>query len=235
MRRADRLFQLVQILRRSRVVTARRIAEQLEISERTVYRDIRDLTLSGVPIRGEAGVGYALAHGFDVPPLMFTEEEIEALVFGVRVVQGYADPALARAADSVLAKVQMVLPDGLRDRTLSRSLLVPAMYLGKPAPNLGALREAIRSRKCVSFAYSDAAGNETRRTVRPLAVAFWGKVWSLASWCEKRKDFRGFRLDRMREVALGTVFVEEEDKSLDAFILHVTREAGSRGAVPAGK
>src|ERR1700704_2188794 len=105
MRRADRLFQLVQLLRQSRLVTARRIAGELEISERTVYRDIRDLTLSGVPIRGEAGVGYALAHGFDLPPLMFTEEELEALVFGARVVQGWADPALAKAAASVIAKV----------------------------------------------------------------------------------------------------------------------------------
>src|ERR1700755_2663654 len=104
MRRADRLFPLVQVLRQSRVVTAQALAERLQVSERTVYRDVRDLTLSGVPIRGEAGVGYALAHGFDLPPLMFTVEEIEALVFGARVVQGYADPALARAADSVLAK-----------------------------------------------------------------------------------------------------------------------------------
>ena len=233
MRRADRLFQLVQILRQSRLVTARRIAQRLEISERTVYRDIRDLTLSGVPIRGEAGVGYALAHGFDLPPLMFNEDEIEALVFGVRVVQGYADPALARAADSVLAKVQMVLPDRLRDRVLSRSLLVPALHPGKSAPHLGTLREAIRSRRRISFAYADAAGSETQRTVRPLAVAFWGKVWSLASWCEKRNDFRGFRLDRMRDVELGAGFVEEEAKSLDAFIRHVTAETGARKTVAA--
>jgi predicted DNA-binding transcriptional regulator YafY len=234
MRRADRLFQLVQILRRSRLVTAQRIAEQLEVSERTVYRDIRDLALSGVPIRGEAGVGYALAHGFDVPPLMFTEEEIEALVFGARVVQGYADPALARAADSVLAKVQMVLPDRLRESTQRQSLLVPAMTMhpGKAAPNLGALREAIRSRKRVSFGYTDAEGRSTQRTARPLAVAFWGKVWSLASWCETRKDFRGFRLDRMRDVELGEAFDEEPDKSLDAFISHVTVEVAARR--PAG-
>jgi predicted DNA-binding transcriptional regulator YafY len=230
MRRADRLFQLVQILRQSRLVTAQRIASQLEVSERTIYRDIRDLTLSGVPIRGEAGVGYALAHGFDMPPLMFTEEEIEALVFGVRVVQGYADPALARAADSVLAKVQMVLPDKVRHQILTRSLLVPAMHPGKSAPHLGALREALRTKRRISFGYSDAAGQETQRTVRPLAVAFWGKVWSLASWCEKRKDFRGFRLDRMRDVELAGVFVEEEDKSLDAFIKHVTAEVAARRA-----
>jgi predicted DNA-binding transcriptional regulator YafY len=229
MRRADRLFQLVQLLRQSRLVTAQRIAEKLEVSERTVYRDVRDLTLSGVPIRGEAGVGYALAHGFDLPPLMFTEEELEALVFGARVVQGYADPALARAADSVLAKVQMVLPDKLRDKSWSRSLLAPTMHPGRAAPNLGALREAIRSKRRVSFHYTDAEGRETERTARPLAVAFWGKVWSLASWCEKRGDFRGFRLDRMRDVTLGDAFVEEPDKSLDAFIQKATQEVGRSG------
>src|ERR687892_129207 len=114
MRRADRLFRLVQLLRRSRLVTAQRLARELEVSERTVYRDIRDLSLSGVPIRGEAGVGYAPAHGVDLPPLMFSEDELEALVLGARVVQGYADPELARAADSVLAKVEMVLPERLR-------------------------------------------------------------------------------------------------------------------------
>jgi predicted DNA-binding transcriptional regulator YafY len=230
MRRADRLFQLVQLLRQSRLVTAHRLAERLEVSERTVYRDIRDLTLSGVPIRGEAGVGYALAHGFDLPPLMFTEEELEALVFGARVVQGYADPALARAADSVLAKVQMVLPDRMRERSWSRSLLVPAQQHppGRNAPHLGALREAIRSKKRVCFGYRDAEGRETQRTARPLAVAFWGKVWSLASWCETRKDFRGFRLDRMQEVVLGEPFAEEPDKSLDAFIEHVTREVAAK-------
>jgi predicted DNA-binding transcriptional regulator YafY len=159
---------------------------------------------------------------------MFTEEEIEALVFGVRVVQGYADPALARAADSVLAKVQMVLPERLRAETATRSLLVPAMHPGKAAPHLGTLREAIRAKKRISFAYCDAEGRKTDRTARPLAVAFWGKVWSLASWCETRKAFRGFRLDRMHDVALGTAFVEEEDKSLDAFIRHVTAEVAQR-------
>jgi len=228
MRRADRLFQLVQILRQSRLVTAQTIAERLQVSERTVYRDVRDLTLSGVPIRGEAGMGYALAHGFDLPPLMFTEEEIEALVFGVRVVQGYADPALARAADSVLAKVQMVLPERLRAETATRSLLVPAQHPGKSAPHLGTLREAIRARRRISFGYCDAEGRKTERTARPLAVAFWGKVWSLASWCETRHAFRGFRLDRMQDVALGAAFPEEEDKSLDAFIRHVTAEVARR-------
>lgn len=224
MRRADRLFQLVQLLRKSRLVTAQRLAEELEVSERTVYRDIRDLSLSGVPVRGEAGVGYVLAHGFDLPPLMFNEEEIEALVLGARVVQGYADPALAKAADSVLAKVQMVLPERLRERVGRSSLLVPTLHPGKSAPHLGTLRGAIRDRRKVAFEYTDLSGEKSRRTARPLALAFWGKVWSMASWCELRQGFRSFRLDRMDGVAaLEATFQDERGKTLEDFIQHVSR------------
>jgi predicted DNA-binding transcriptional regulator YafY len=227
MRRADRLFQLVQLLRKSRLVTAQRLATELEVSERTVYRDVRDLTLSGVPIRGEAGVGYALAHGFDLPPLMFSEEELEALVLGARVVQGYADPDLARAADSVLAKVEMVLPDRMRGRIGNSTLLAPTFHPGKHAPNLGALRGAIRDKRKVRFKYVDLSGKESRRTARPLALAFWGKIWSMASWCEMRKDFRSFRLDRMQSVEpLEERFEDEGGKMLDDFIRNVTKKVG---------
>lgn len=230
MRRADRLFQLVQLLRKSRLVTAGRLARELEVSERTVYRDIRDLTLSGVPIRGEAGVGYALAHGFDLPPLMFTTEELEALIFGARVVQSHADPALARAADAALAKIEMVLPDKLRASFGSHALLAPSMHPGSAAANLGVLREALRSKRRVRFAYSDEAGQASARTAQPLALAFWGKVWSMASWCELRSDFRNFRIDRMTAVALGEPFVSEPGRDLDAFIRHVTQKPTRRAA-----
>lgn len=228
MRRADRLFHLVQLLRMSRLVTAKRLAEELEVSERTVYRDIRDLTLSGVPIRGEAGVGYSLGRGFDLPPLMFTEEELEALVLGARVVQGYADQGLARAADSALAKIELVLPDDLRGRARNSALMVPTFRRGDRIPQLGVLREALRTKSRVQFRYVDGDGKSSRRTVRPLALAFWGKTWSMSSWCEWRQDFRSFRVDRMFEIDLGKIFTEEPDKNLDAFIRHVTQEMASR-------
>ncbi len=220
MRRADRLFRLVQLLRRSRLVTAQRLAEELEVSERTVYRDVRDLALSGVPIRGEAGVGYALSQGFDLPPLMFNEDEIEALVLGARVVQSAADPELAKAADSALAKVELVLPPKLRARVAASALLVPRV---SRAPNLGALRLAIRQGRRISFHYVDLKSQATRRAARPLAVAFWGRVWTLAAWCETRQAFRAFRLDRMTEVELQAPFPEEPGKTLDDFIQEVTR------------
>ncbi len=218
MRRADWLFRLVQLLRRSRLVTARRLARELEVSERTVYRDVRDLSLSGVPIRGEAGVGYALARGFDLPPLMFDEEEVESLVLGARVVQSWADPALARAAESLLAKVERVVPEKLRARIATRELLSPALHPGRAAGSLGAVREAVRRKRRLRFDYVDRGERATSRTVRPLGVAFWGKVFSMASWCELRGDFRSFRLDRMRNVELDSPFVDEPGKTLDDFI-----------------
>jgi len=222
MRRADRLFRLVQLLRRSRLVTAARLANELEVSERTVYRDVRDLTLSGVPVRGEAGVGYALAHGFDLPPMTFNEEEIEALVLGARVVQGYADPALARAADAALAKIEMVLPEATRARVSSTRLLAPRFKPGATAGPLGVVREALRSRRRLSLQYRDEKGEATKRAVRPLAVAFWGKIWTLAAWCELRDGFRSFRLDRMAKAELGGAFQDEKGKTLDDFIAWVT-------------
>jgi predicted DNA-binding transcriptional regulator YafY len=228
MRRADRLFRLVQLLRRSRLVTARRIAAELEVSERTVYRDVRDLSLSGVTIRGEAGVGYALAQGFDLPPLTFNEEEIEALVLGARVVQGYADPALARAADSVLAKVEMVLPEALRARVTSTHIVAPTLVPGRRAGELGTVREALRGKRRLVMSYRDEKGAETQRSVRPLAIAFWGKIWTLAAWCELRRDFRSFRMDRMKDATLGAVFVEEPGKSLDDFMKWVTQQDVAR-------
>ncbi len=223
MRRADRLFRLVQLLRKSRLVTAQRLAEELEVSERTVYRDVRDLSLSGVPIRGEAGVGYALAHGFDLPPMTFTEEEIEALVLGARVVQGYADPALARAADAALAKIEMVLPEGTRARVASTRLLAPRFKPGATAGPLGVVREALRSRRRLKLDYRDEKGDVTKRAVRPLAVAFWGKTWTLAAWCELRDGFRSFRLDRIAKADLSGAFDDEPGKSLDDFIKWVTQ------------
>lgn len=222
MRRADRLFRLVQLLRRSRLVTAQRLARELEVSERTVYRDVRDLSLSGVPVRGEAGVGYALAHGFDLPPMTFNEEEIEALVLGARVVQGYADPALARAADAALAKIEMVLPEGTRARVSSTRLLAPRLKPGATAGPLGVVREALRSRRRLALHYRDEKGQVTKRQVRPLAVAFWGKIWTLASWCELRDGFRSFRLDRIAKADLALQFEDEPGKSLDDFIAWVT-------------
>jgi len=226
MRRADRLFRLVQILRRRDITTARRLAGELEVSERTVYRDIVDLTASGVPIRGEAGVGYAIDHGFDMPPLMFTIEEIEALALGARMVEGWCGRELATAARDVLAKVEQVLPRHLGDRLARTALFVPDLGWTLPGSELLAdLRTAIRDQHKVRIAYTDAAGEHTTRQVRPLGVFFWGAIATVAGWCELRAAFRNFRLDRIESLeVLGTSFVPEPGTTLQDYYRRMAEE-----------
>jgi predicted DNA-binding transcriptional regulator YafY len=202
-RRADRLFRIVQRLRRRGVTTARALAEDLGISERTVYRDVRDLVLSGVPVLGEAGVGYALPRGYDLPPLMFNEEEIEALVLGARVVQSWADPQLRAAAGDVLAKVEAVLPAPLRERLSEAQLFSPGLRVPRAvAAELGRLRTALREKRKIRFRYVDKGGAESLRTIWPLGLFFWGKAWSVGGWCELRQDFRNFLAERVSTLEL---------------------------------
>jgi len=235
-RRADRLFRIVQRLRRRGVVTARALAEDLSVSERTIYRDIRDLELSGVPILGEAGVGYALPRGYDLPPLMFTQDEIEALVLGARVVQSWADPALRAAAGDVLAKVEAVLPSALRDRLSGTSLFAPHVHVPRAvAQGLGELRTALRDRRKIRFRYLDKGGAASERTVWPLGLFFWGKTWSVAGYCELREDFRNFRADRVSELrVLPDRFPEVEGRRVGDLIAHYRNEPDRRTARSSG-
>ena len=176
MRRADRLFQIIQQLRRRRQpVTGDQLAENLSVSVRTIYRDIRDLTLSGVPITGEAGVGYVLSRSYDLPPLMFDEVELEALALGARMVQSWADPDLARAADSVLSKVDAVVPEPLRQKIERATMFAWNFRQSNSSKELlGHLRGAIDGRNCISFDYTDRAGDPTTRTVRPTGPLLLG-------------------------------------------------------------
>lgn len=205
-RRADRLFQLIQVLRRrhGRAVTAGAVATELEVSVRTVYRDIRDLQAQRVPIEGEAGVGYVLREGFDLPPLMFTEDEIDALVIGARIVQSWADPGLAAAAGDALAKVEAVLPAQLRPRVRTLGLLSPPTpRRPEVAIDMAALRLAVREQRKVTVDYVSEAGERTSRTIWPMALAFFPPVWLLLAWCELRQDFRSFRVDRIHAILFG--------------------------------
>jgi len=218
MRRADRLFTLLLYLRRRRAVTAAELARRLEVSERTVYRDVRDLSLSGVPVEGEAGVGYRLRPGFEVPPLMFTQEELEALRLGAKMVQGWADVGLAQAAEHALDKIEVVLPERLKSAEPAK-LFVPGFVVpAKLKLTLGELRRAVEEHRRVWMSYEDKEGSLTERTVRPLGLFYWGSAWSLAGWCELRQGFRNFRLDRMREHRLmHDIFEPDPAKGLEAF------------------
>lgn len=220
MRRADRLFQLVQLLRRRRSATAAFLAVQLEVSERTVYRDVRDLIRSGVPIEGEAGVGYALAARSTLPPLTFTPAEIEAVVLGARTVQAWGDEALARAAASALARVEAVLPDGLQGAVGGTALFAPHFHVPREGlASLGELRVAIGERHKVRLGYRRGDGTQSERVVWPLGLFFWGHGWSLLAWCELRAAFRNFRLDRVqRWSALEEGFPDEPGKRIGDFL-----------------
>ncbi len=216
MRRADRLFQIVQLIRGRRLTTATFLAQRLEVSERTVYRDVADLQHQGVPIEGEAGMGYRLGIGFELPPLMFTQDEASALVAAARMAQSWVDPALARDIETGLGKILSVLPAAARVSAEALALYAPAMGLD-PAlrARLQTLREAVQSRNKLRLAYRDVSGDASERTVRPLGCFYWGKVWTLSAWCELRDDFRGFRLDRMDAIdMLPDRFRDEPGKTL---------------------
>jgi predicted DNA-binding transcriptional regulator YafY len=230
MRRADRLFQIVQLLRRDRAVTAAQIASELEVSERTVYRDVQDLVVNGVPIQGEAGVGYALPASFDLPPLMFDAEEIQALVLGARMVRSWSDPRLAEAAKSALAKVEHVLPPRLANRAAKNRLFAPDFHIAKESlAVMSSIRGALEDQRAMRIEYGDHSEQVTERSVRPLALSFWGRSWTLTAWCELRTDFRTFRIDRIRAAeVLARRFEEEPGRSLEDFFARMQEECASR-------
>jgi predicted DNA-binding transcriptional regulator YafY len=228
MRRADRLFQIVNVLRRRRTATtAAHLAERLGVSERTVYRDIRDLILAGTPIDGEAGVGYRIRPGYDLPPLMFDRDEIQALVLGARIVRQFGDPALARASDAILGKVAAIVPKDLAPLVAGTRLFVPSTIgAGRSADALTLAREALLARRKLELSYATTEGATTTRTVRPLGIFFWGRTWTLAAWCELRQDFRNFRLDRIaRSTMLDETFEDETGKALRDMLARYGPEA----------
>jgi predicted DNA-binding transcriptional regulator YafY len=231
MRRADRLFRLVQLLRGGRVRTAAWLARELEVSPRTVYRDVLDLVASGVRLQGEAGVGYCLPRGFDLPPLMFDADELAALVLGVRMVQAWGDTTLARGARSALSKVEAVLPERLRPRLDGVGLFVPLSLPREIRANVERFRRGVDGRRKLRFAYVDAQGRPTLRTVRPVCLAFWGTAWTASAWCELRRDFRNFRPDRMRDVELLDEAVPDEPgRDLPAFLRLMQERRGLKEA-----
>jgi predicted DNA-binding transcriptional regulator YafY len=226
MRRADRLFQIVQYLRGRRLTTAAQLAGWLQVSERTVSRDIRDLGISGVPVEGEAGVGYRLRPGFDLPPIMFTIDEVEALVAGARMMEAWGGTALGSHARSAIAKIALALPAARREEIERTRLFAPG-FLVPPgaAAGLETVRQAILQRCKLHIEYADGAQRVSIRTIEPLALNFWGTTWSIAAWCESREDFRVFRLDRIRRLEMGDEkFDEVPGRTLEDFLRSVSRE-----------
>ncbi len=216
MRRADRLFHIIQLIRGRRLTTAAFLADRLEVSERTIYRDIADLQHQGVPLDGAAGVGYRLGAGFDLPPMMFTQNEAKALVAAVRMAQVWLDPALSIATQDALGKILSVLPAEARAAAEALVVFAPPVGLEPVAQRvLQSLREAAQSRHKVFIQYRDLSEHATERTIRPLGCFYWGRVWTLAAWCETRQDFRSFRVDRVLYVRqLEDRFRDEPGRTL---------------------
>lgn len=200
MRRTERLFRIIQILRRKRrPVTGRELADELEVALRTVYRDMAELTAQGVPVRGEAGTGYVIDSAFDMPPLMLTHDELEAAVLGAAWVAQRGDPALARGAQDLIAKLNQAVPQELRVVVLDASLR-PLSFRKRAQDSfdVARIRAAIRERQKMKLTYDDGEGRTTTRVIWPFLIAYMEDVRMVAAWCELRNGFRTFRTDRIR-------------------------------------
>jgi predicted DNA-binding transcriptional regulator YafY len=232
MRRAERLFQIIQLIRGRRLSTARFLAERLEVSERTVYRDVAELMAQGVPIAGEAGVGYRMNAGFDLAPLMFTRDEAQSLVASVRLARPRLDVGLAAQTDTALSKILAVLPPA--ERAAAESLAIYAPPVGPDEATrvrLQTLRTAAEARRKVHIAYVDLKDERSERVLRPLGCFFWSEVWTLAAWCEVREGFRNFRVDRIERLeALDERFRDEPGKTLADLFRSTEQEMSERDA-----
>jgi len=235
MRRADRLFEIIQILRRSKgPMTAAAIAAELETSKRSVYRDIAALIGQRVPIRGEAGFGYVLESGFDLPPLMLTSDEIEAAALGAQWVAGHGDAALARAAQNLIAKITAVIPDQFRPLILDSGARTPPGWKIPPdGLDVAQARASIRQGRKIALAYRDENGRDSERKVWPVVIGYLDAARTLIAWCELRQDFRTFRIDRIRSAEFLDERYPERPAALRAkWLASLRREATQKSSKP---
>jgi predicted DNA-binding transcriptional regulator YafY len=229
MRRGDRLFEIIQLLRVARnPQTAAQIALALEVNVRTIYRDIAALQARRVPIEGAPGLGYVLRRGFDLPPLMFTPEEIEAIAVGARLVRRTGDVGLQRGAESVLSKMQAVLPRDLRDHMIGAPFVV-SDFGARPA-DASRIRQAMRERRKLRIGYVDERGRSTSRIILPIAVAYLVEATLVAAWCELRGDFRHFRTDRIIDFAVLDDSFDDSEQLLKRWLAQRASQASHRAA-----
>ena len=223
MRRGDRLFQIVQLLRTHKSITAAQMALRLEVSERTIYRDMQDLSLASVPVISQTGIGYSIDPSYSLPPITFNESELEALLLGARMVQSWSDRKMAAEATRVIEKIECVLPENLKSSLKSQDIMVPAFHIfSDVAELLPGIRDAIKRQYKLHLYYKRADGEFSKRIIWPLGLFFWGKVWTMVAWCEKRKGYRQFRIDRIEQYkVLDSVFETEAFQTLDYYLLQV--------------
>lgn len=223
MRRADRLFLVIHALRgRRSALPAHRLADTLGVSLRTVYRDVADLQLSGVPIEGEAGVGYVLRKGADIPPLMFNADELEALVVGTRFVRAFGGTRLGAGAKAALLKIEAVLPPELRERSERSRIYAPEVARLENSGLIDRLHDAIETRHVLRLEYRDQEAQVTAREIEPLCLAFWGGSWTIGAWCRLREDFRSFRPDRIAAIdETGEIFADDPARGIESYLARV--------------
>ncbi|MCP4529498.1 MAG: YafY family transcriptional regulator [Aestuariibacter sp.] len=221
MRKAERLNEIVHHLRRMhQAVTADTLAALFEVSPRTIYRDIQDLMDSGIPITGEAGVGYVIDKQYHLPPIMFDADEIEAIALGIGMVSNWTDAAFARKAKSAYEKIQATLTAPMvQELTQISTFSAPSRYKIPWKVNFTEVRECIRRKQFVTFSYLDLSDQVTERTIRPLALISFSPIWLLAGWCEMRQNFRNFRLDRISDFSVSSQrFRDEKGKALADYL-----------------
>lgn len=220
MRRADRLFQLMLLLQEGKVVTARYLGEKLEVSERTIYRDIGDLVGSGIPIDGEAGVGYLLRDEYRLPPLMFTADELKALALGARMVKVWSDTTLGSVTASAIRKIESILPPALKKEIELQEVQVPDYHVSRSLNHkLDVIRRAANQHLKLGVVYRSLQGEVTERIVWPLVLYYWGSKWTIGAWCELRDDFRAFRVDLMTNIEVQDVHFEtQRGRDLETYL-----------------
>ena len=222
MSKSERLLHLITLLRSRRTATtAQTLAEKLQVSERTVYRDIQSLIAAGAMIEGEAGIGYLLRSESSLSPLMFTEKEVEALMLGIRLVQGWSDDEIVGHSNTAMQKIRSVLPQALLHKLEDKNTkyLVPPIYREERSKFSELIRQGIDQLKGLNLSYEDEKKQKTQRLVFPLGLVFWGSTWTLIAWCTKRDDYRMFRLDRIVKATLSnTGFQPDDNMNLKDYI-----------------
>ncbi len=222
MNKAERLLEIFTYLRSRRTaVTALTLADRFNVSERTIYRDVQSLILSGVPIEGEAGIGYLVRTDASLAPLMFTEPQIEALMLGVRLVKQLGDDGMVGAADEALTKIRAVIPEPLMQRLNHKqtSMLVPEYGRDERIQHGELIRHAITQCQVLNLQYKDGKEKISERNVEPLGLVLWGMTWILVAWCQLRQDYRSFRLDRIKGISTTQeYFAANDERSFQAYL-----------------
>lgn len=224
MHKAERLFQIVTLLRGRRLaITAKNLSETLEVSERTIYRDIQALILSGVPIEAEAGIGYLLPNHFELPPLMFSIDELMALMLGSKMVQAWSDKTLAKSATRAIEKIEAIIPEHLQQNH-PMPFLVPDFHINKNHSAYSAtIRQAIQAFNILEISYIDAKNNASKRLIEPLSLVYWGGTWTIIAFCLLRKDYREFRIDCIQTLQTTLQhFTTSETKNITHYIAQVS-------------